>query len=115
MVRVAIAVMRHKPNRGRFILRVDGEFLEIDREKKGDPPPRVLLADVVDVTLDRQAQPAGRGGAAGAERVRLSIDLRAGDPLFVPEDRLTPIEAQEWYGKVRVFLRKHGWAPANER
>jgi hypothetical protein len=25
------------------------------------------------------------------------------------------MDATEWLGKVRVFLRKHGWLPADER
>ena len=68
------------------------------------------------VTLDKQtSQASGRGGSA-TERVRLALERRPpAEPIFVPDERITPIEAQEWLGKIRVFLRKHGWVPESER
>lgn len=114
---IALAILRRKPRHGRFVLRMHGEVLEVTREDKGAPSVRIALTDLVDVTLDREMRPAagGRGGAA-AERMRLSFERHApGEPVFVPEERVTPLEAQEWYGKVRVFLRKHGWVPEEER
>jgi hypothetical protein len=107
----AFFVLRRKPNLGHFVLRVDAGVLEVTREKKGADAIRVPLVDLVDVTLDRAAKaPSGRGGAP-AERVRIALERRAAPPIYVPEERVTAIEAHEWYGKVRVFLRKHGWSP----
>ena len=113
---VGVLVLLRKPNEGRFVLRVEDGVVEIARERPRSPATRVALADLLDVTLDRQtSQPGGRGGSA-TERVRLAFERRAPEePLFVPDDRITPIEAQEWHGKVRVFLRKHGWLPESER
>ncbi len=113
---VLIFIMRRKPSLGRFVLRMHGgDVLEVTREVKGAFSTRIPLVDLVDVTLDRETRAAGtRGGTA--ERVRLALERRApADPIFVPDERITPIEAQEWYSKVRVFLRKHGWVPHQER
>lgn len=112
---VVLLLLLRKPKLGRFVLRIDGDALEVSQERSLTPPERVALADLVDVTLDRAAHASGgRGGAA--ERVRLALERPApAGPIYVPDERITPIEAQEWYGKVRVFLRKHGWIPHNER
>jgi hypothetical protein len=74
----------------------------------------VPLTDILDVTLDRQTRPSGRGGST-TDRVQLMFERKDADPILVPDERLTPIEAQEWHGKVRVFLRKHSWLPKDER
>jgi hypothetical protein len=114
-VAVVALVARRKPREGRFVLRVTDGALEVTRERGVGPAVRVALADLLDVTLDKEARPAGRGGSA-SERVRLALERREpADPIFVPDDRLSPLEAQDWYSKVRVFLRKHGWVPKDER
>jgi hypothetical protein len=112
---VVVVLVRRKLHAGRFVLRVDDGALVVMRERRSDPAVRIALADLLDVTLDRESKAGGRGGSA-TERVRLAFERRApGTPVFVPDERVTPIEAQEWYGKVRVFLRKHGWVPESER
>jgi hypothetical protein len=114
---IVVLVVRRKSNEGRFVLRVDDGAVEVTRERQASSAARVRipLADLVDVTLERQTHASGRGGSM-TERVRLALERRAPDaPIFVPDDRVTPIEAQDWYGKVRVFLRKHGWVPESER
>ena len=112
---ILVLFVRKKSGEGRFVLRVDDGHVEVTRERRAGPAVRIALADLCDVTLDRQTHASGRGGSA-TERVRLAFERRAPDsPIFVPDERVTPIEAQEWYGKVRVFLRKHGWVPESER
>jgi len=115
---IAVLILMRKPSEGRFVLRVDDGIVTVARERPrgGSLAPRIALGDVLDVTLDRQTSaPGGRGGSA-TERVRLAFERRApSEPIFVPEERITPIEAQEWLAKVRVFLRKHGWVPESER
>ncbi len=112
---IAVLIVLRKPREGRFVLRVDDGVLEVTRERGVAPAVKVALTELLDVTLDSQAHNAGgRGGAA--VRVRLSLERKLPDaPIFVPEERVTPLEAQEWLGKVRVFLRKHGWIPQDER
>jgi hypothetical protein len=110
-----VLLVRKRSNEGRFVLRVDAGSVEVTRERRTGPAMRIALADLVDVTLDRKTHASGRGGAA-TERVRIALERRAPEaPVFVPDEHVTPIEAQEWYGKVRVFLRKHGWVPESER
>lgn len=114
-VGIGVWVLHRKPREGRFLLRMDDGVLEVTRERRREAAPRIALTDLLDVTLDRQTRPpSGRGG--GSERVRLAFERRAPDaPIFAPEEHLTPLEAQEWHSKVRVFLRKHGWVPEDER
>jgi hypothetical protein len=112
---LVVVLVRRRSHEGRFVLRVEEGALVVTRERRSDPAARIALVDLLDVTLDREAKAGGRGGSA-TERVRLAFERRAPDtPVFVPDERVTPIEAQEWYGKVRVFLRKHGWVPDSER
>ena len=112
---VVVLLVRKRSHEGRFVLRVDDGALEVTRERRAGPAVRIALADLLDVTLDRKAHASGRGGSA-TERVRLAFERREPESaVFVPDERVTPIEAQEWYGKVRVFLRKHGWVPESER
>ena len=116
VVVVAVLLLLRKPSEGRFVLRVEEGVVEVARERPRSPATRVALADLLDVTLDRQTSQASARGGSAMERVRLAFERRApGAPIFVPEERITPIEAQEWLGKVRVFLRKHGWIPEGER
>ena len=114
-VAIVAVLLRSRSSEGRFVLRVEDGHLHVTRERRRGPPERIALADLLDVTLNRETKAAGRGGSA-TERVRLALERRAPEPpVFVPEERVTPIEAQEWYGKVRVFLRKPGWVPEAER
>ena len=106
-----------KAGKGRFVLHAVGDGrIEVRRERSKEPVARIAIADLLDVTLDRKMHASGRGGGAAAERVRLALERTAPEtPIFMPDEHVTPIEAQEWYGKVRVFLRKHGWVPRSER
>jgi hypothetical protein len=122
-IAIVVVIVRRKSDEGRFVLRVEDGAVEVTRERRrasgsaaaSGAGVRILLADLVDVALERKSHASGRGGSM-TERVRIALERRAPEsPVFVPEERVTPIEAQEWYGKVRVFLRKHGWVPENER
>jgi hypothetical protein len=113
---VAFAILRRKPNEGRFLLRVDGGVLEVGRERGRSDPARVALTELLDVTYNKETRAASGRGGSPTERVRLALERPApAPPIFVPEESITPLEAQEWYSKVRVFLRKHGWVPKDER
>ncbi|MBS2016331.1 MAG: hypothetical protein JST00_25835 [Deltaproteobacteria bacterium] len=113
---IALHVLRRRPDLGRFVLRVEGRELLVSRERSKGEVVRVALEDVLDVTLDKEMQPTGGRGGASAERVHIALHRPEPAPrILVPEARITPIEGQEWQAKVRVFLRKHGWLPADER
>jgi hypothetical protein len=111
---IALVLVLRKKSEGRTILVVDGDAMEVRRERRVEPIARVVLTEILDVTLERESrQMAGR---AATERVRIALERQApADPIFVPEERITPIEAEEWQAKVRVFLRKNGWVPRDER
>ncbi len=114
-VGVLVLFVLRKPNTGRFVLRIVEGQLVVARERAKEPVATFALEDLLDVTLDKQTQAAtGRGGSA-TERVHIVFERREADPIFVPDERVTPIEGGEWLGRVRVFLRKHGWVPSDER
>ncbi len=103
-----------KPNEGRTVLRIDGADLELRRERRREPVARFPLSELVDVVLERETRQTS--GRAASQRVRLALVRRdPAEPIFVPEERITPIEGEEWQSRVRVFLRGHGWVPADER
>jgi hypothetical protein len=109
---VGIVLALRAPSEGRTILRVDDGQLEIRREKRKDVVARFPITELENVTLDREARSAG---GRASERVRLALMRTDHDPVFVPEERITTIEGQEWQAKVRVFLRANGWLPIDER
>lgn len=113
---IALLIAIRKPNAGHFVLRIDdGLTLDITRSRDRTFSVRLPLADVLDVTLERKTRAGARGGAS-IERVRIALDRASPlEPIFVPEDPITSIEGQEWQARVRVFLRKHGWLPKDER
>lgn len=111
---VAALVLLRKPDEGRTVLRVSDGALVVTRERLKEPVATVALADVLDVSIDRETQQ--QGGQVAKERVRLVLERPSpAEPVYIPETRITPIEAQEWYGKIRSFLRKHEWLPKDER
>lgn len=116
VVGIVLFVVRRRPDLGRFVLHVESGVVVVKRERNSDIVARVALAELDDVGLDKEAHDAtGRGGAS-VERVKLALRRAASaEPVLFPEARITPLEGQEWQGKVRVFLRKHGWVPIDER
>lgn len=113
---IALYVLRKAPDLGRFVLRIEDGMLVVARERSKDVVARIAITDVLDVTLDKEMHNAGGRGGASAERVHIALQRREPDAaILLPEARITPLEGQEWQGKVRVFLRKHGWLPFDER
>ncbi|HEY8073201.1 MAG TPA: hypothetical protein VIF62_03810 [Labilithrix sp.] len=111
---IGLVLVMRKPSEGRTVLRVDGADLEVRRERRAEPLARFPLVELLNVTLDRETRQTH--GRAPTERVRLALVRAApADPIFVPEERVTPIEAEEWHGRVRRFLRENGWVPGDER
>ena len=115
---IVFVLLRRRPSEGHFVLRVDdaSTTLEVTHERPKSPPLRIPLADLLDVTFDRRSHQAGGRGGSATERVQIALEQREPAPaILVPAERVTPIEAQEWYAKIRVFLRQNGWTPASER
>jgi len=101
------AMALRRPPKGPFVLRVERATLVVARQR-GVERTEVPLLDVLDVTLDRSKQ-------GQRERMRIALERRDAEPIHVPEEPTTPIEAQEWLAKIRLFLRSAGWVPVDER
>ncbi len=52
------------------------------------------------------------GGEQDTSRIALEL---AHETLFLTDEHLSHLDASEWFGKLRRFLRKHGWLPEDER
>ncbi|WP_394824843.1 hypothetical protein [Pendulispora albinea] len=90
----------------------------------------IRLDDLMDVTLDTKTiQRVQDGGSAipavrfiesqvGPEIETARVVLVARDQpcsVWLTEEYISHLDATEWFGKIRVFLRKHGWVPEDER
>jgi hypothetical protein len=111
-----------------IIVRVEGGeavlIAHADKRTKG----RFRLADL-DVTLDTKTIRRVQEGQSAVPAVRF-LDSRVGPELDIArivfvsgdgetvpltEEHVAHMDAVEWFGKIRVFLRKHGWLPEDER
>ena len=45
---------------------------------------------------------------------RIAIEL-ADETLFLTDNRVSHVDANEWFSRIRRFLRQHGWVPIDER
>ncbi len=112
------------------ILRVDqGELLVFSRDMRRELL-RLRLRDVADVRLDirkiRRVQENGSlvaaerfaSGTSGPEIDNARIEIvgtgKKGSAVLT-DVFLAHMDATESLGKIRVFLRKHGWVPLDER
>jgi hypothetical protein len=115
---------------GGVVLRVDGGLLEVRRRPSREVVARFRLVDLLDVALDTKPENVIQDGAStipavafAESRVGATIDkarivlVRALPELTFPlvEGRGSYSEAAEELGRIRVFLRKHGWVPLDER
>jgi len=93
------------------------------------PLPRTLpLTELLDVYLDTKAiqrvqESAGPvpdlrflnstvGGEQDTARIALELE---NETYFLTEERVSHTDANDWFSKIRRFLRKHGWVPEDER
>jgi hypothetical protein len=88
---------------------------------------RVSLRQLEDVALDiKTIRPVEEGGSAIPavrfidSKVGPEVDLgrlvlvSEGRTVRLHEAHVAHMTATEWLGKIRVFLRKHGWVPQDE-
>ena len=52
------------------------------------------------------------GGEQDTARIALECQR---ETYFLTEERLSHLDSNEWFSKIRRFLRKHGWVPEDER
>jgi hypothetical protein len=88
------------------------------------PPVRYWLSELDNVTLDSKVVnsalitlPMELSHEMGrAPRARIALVVRGQpDPIPLSEGYFAHMDASEAFGKLRVFLRKHGWVPEDER
>jgi hypothetical protein len=113
-------------------LRVDGHELEVwapSASGAARAPVRMPLLDLRDVALDTEAIervidgpsaiPAMRFADARVappiDVARIVLSFRDGSLVPLSAERLSHLETADVYGKMRVFLRKNGWRPDDER
>lgn len=130
----ALATYVAKRTAKKRILVVSDGVLEVKDGPKKAPVFATPLGDLLDVQLDtkevRRLQ-EGTNTVTGVryednrsvtstEHGRLLLVARRADgtkaaPFPLLTEYVAHMEASEWLGKVRVFLRKQGWVPADER
>jgi hypothetical protein len=113
--------------------KLDGVVLRVERGELWVSTARRSMAsrfplEEVDVELDTQTiQKVQEGGSAipamrfidatvGPDLdVARIVVVGRGERLPLTDDSVPYMEATEWFGKIRVFLRKNGWFPRDER
>ncbi|HYQ04063.1 MAG TPA: hypothetical protein VER96_35560 [Polyangiaceae bacterium] len=128
-VSVAWPVIRWRlaKTRPRATLRVENGSLHLSGPAFS-MPRSIALPDLLDVYLDTKAIQRLREAPSpipdlrflnqtvGAQQdvTRIALELRD-ETLFLTEERGSHSETNEWFSKIRRFLRRHGWVPADER
>jgi hypothetical protein len=120
---------RHMPKAGLVLRVASGELLVFPRRREKKPKARIRLGDLLNVALDTKTiQRVEEGGSAipamrfldskvsaEADISRIVLVRRGGSDVPLTDNHLVHMDATESLGKIRVFLRKHGWVPADER
>ena len=117
-----------RPRKTGFTFRVD-DLLTVTAMGASAPLVRVPLADVLDVKLDTKTIQRVQEGSSPIPAVRFSeatvgpevdtcrvvLVTRADEFVALGDTFVAHMHATEWLGKIRVFLRKPGWLPIDER
>jgi hypothetical protein len=130
-VTTAFAIRRARRARGGggVVMRVErGVLAVVDRPSR--ELVSVRLEQVANVTLDSKTIRKVQQGSAMIPAVRF-IDSKVGpeldvarivlevngvaEPIRLSEAYLPHMDSVEWLGKIRSFLRSHGWVPEDER
>jgi hypothetical protein len=118
---------RRAPHAGGVVLRVEDAELRILSGNRKQEKERISL-DEVDVELDTKTIQRVQEGGSAIPAMRF-IDATVGPELDtarivvvgrgkripLTEAYVAHMDATEWFGKIRVFLRKSGWTPRDER
>ncbi len=117
-----------RPASDGFLLTVEKGALVVARSRGARPIATLPLETLRNVSLDiKTIQRVEEGGSAiPAMRVldsRVGVEVDTSRIVLQGEGPAVPLgnlyiahmDATEWLGKIRVFLRKNGWVPADER
>jgi hypothetical protein len=126
-VGLPLVLRRRAKSRPRAVFRVEGELLLLSGPAF-PLPRRVELRSLEEVYLDTKAIQRLRespspvpylrflnqsvGGEQDVSRIAFEFE---NDTVFLTEERGSHLEANEWFSKLRRFLRKNGWTPIGER
>lgn len=122
---LCVAYFRHRKAE-RFVLSVHDRTLTVRARRK--VLAVVLLDDLLDVELDTETVRRIQEGSSAIPAVRFAeatpgpeIDqsrvvlVTKDRPVALGEARTAHLHATESLGKIRVFLRRRGWLPRDER
>jgi hypothetical protein len=115
-----------RERRGTIRLSIARSKLAIDATAAGGAVREIALWKLSNVSLDtRTANRANRevradgiivsGQAFTVEESRIVFDVGGDEPIVLNEKYSSQDDAAGWLGKIRVFLRAHGWLPEDER
>ncbi|HVH41093.1 MAG TPA: hypothetical protein VM925_02085 [Labilithrix sp.] len=120
---------RRAARREGAVLRVEeGELHVLSRDGRGIKG-RMRLRELTDVVLDVKTIRRVQDGASAIPAVRFTdttvgpevdtarivLVAHGNSRVELTQAYLAHMDATEWLGKIRVFLRKHGWMPEDER
>jgi hypothetical protein len=118
-----------RKRRGGAVLSIERDVLAVEIRGKGALHDRLRLADLADVVLDVKTIERVMDGRSAigpmgfidakvgpkVDTARIVLALADGREVPLTKDYLPHMHATEWLGKIRTFLRKHGWVPEDER
>ncbi len=118
-----------RPRTHGYSIRVSGGDVTVSARASARVLVSIPLGDLLDVTLDTKTIQRIQEGSSAIPAVRFQeaqvgpaldtsrVVLVSRQDAFVPlgDTYLANMHATEWLGKIRVFLRKHGWVPEAER
>jgi hypothetical protein len=119
---------KRKPRESR-LLRVENNNKDLVIATSKSKISRERISDLMNVELDiktieriqdgSSAIPAVRfinsTVAPPVDTARIVLVFRDGTRIRLSDEYLAHMDASEWLGKIRVFLRKHGWVPRDEQ
>jgi hypothetical protein len=125
-----VAIWWHRARRGYdCVFRVEEGELSVRSRGKGGANARMRLDELANVVLDTKAINRLQDGGSMIPgmrfvdgRVAPEVDVSRimlvevdGTSTALLERHIAHMDATEWVGKIRVFLRKQGWVPEDER
>jgi hypothetical protein len=120
---------RSRKRGGGAVLTVDRDVLAIELRDKRPTCDRVRLGDLADVALQiKTIERVTDGGSVipavrfidskvgpKVDTARIVLVRASGQEVPLTSEYLPHMHATEWMGRIRTFLRKHGWVPEDER
>jgi hypothetical protein len=118
---IAWDVFRVRRERAGIRLALEGTDLAIGSEGR-----RVPMAKLVNVRLDTRAVSStgtmvrpdgvlGAGPSLSVDESRIELIVAGAEPVRLTDAYFSQTDSLEWLGRIRRFLRAHGWVPDDER